>query len=112
MKINKKLLVITETAIQAKLPHNYDPSKIKKDFVIAENIKAPIQKREKLGTLTVYYDGLKFGETNLLAYTNIESSAFSSIKHHLKIAFGSIWFKLIIILIIVLFIIKTFNLNR
>lgn len=111
-KGTNKLLVITETPIQARLPHNYDSSKIKKDFEIAENIKAPIQKREKLGTLTVYYDGLKCGETNLLAYTNIESSAFSSIKHHVKNAFGSIWFKLIIILIIALFVIKTFNLNR
>lgn len=111
-KDTNKLLIITENKIRTMLPHGYDSSAIEMKFDIADNIHAPVQKREKLGTMTVYYEGLKCGETNLLAYSDIESSTFTYFKHKIKTFFGSIYFKLGILLIAALLILKTVMLNK
>lgn len=107
-----RLLLISEDAIKAKLPVDYDKSKIERKTELENKILAPIKKGEVLGTISVYYNGEKCGESKLLAYSDIEKSTINHIKYRLSMIVGSGYFKAAVIILILIFIIRAVQLNR
>ena len=88
------------------LPTNYDSELLEIKTQTKDEIYAPIKKGDVLGKTTVYYDGKKCGEVNLLAYSDIEKSNIVFIGKKLSLIFESVYFKLIVALIIFAFIYK------
>lgn len=109
---SERLLLASDSKLTYKMPVDYDKSKIEQIIITNNNIEAPIKKGEPLGKVEVYYDGRKCGEVNLIAYTSVESSIFSYIKYIFFVIVDSIYFKIIILIFIAIFIIRTININR
>lgn len=108
----KRLLLVSESAIVYKLPNDYDNSLLERKTILNENIEAPINKGDVLGKTEVYYKGQKCGEVNLLAYESIDKSILTSIKNFIYSILTSFYFWGIIILFVVLFVVRTININR
>jgi len=107
----QRLLLVSEDRIKTMLPINYDADLLEIKTETKDNIYAPIQKGDVLGKTTVYYDGKKCGEVNLLAYSEIEKSTIGYIGKKLSLIFTSIYFKLIVGIFIIAFVYKLLD-NR
>ena len=59
------------------LPKDYDKSKVSTDFVLDDpkGLTAPLEQGKKVGTLMVYYNGVKVGETDLETLTAVEEKS-------------------------------------
>lgn len=68
----KKLSAVPETAVTAFLPNNYDNDLLKVDVSCTEEVEAPVTKGDLLGTVSIKYDDLDLGETNLVAAESVE----------------------------------------
>lgn len=108
----KRLLLVSDSELVYKLPVNYDKSKIERRTTVNSNIKAPVKKGEILGKTEVYYNGTKCGEVNLVAYAALDSDTLAYIKHIIGSIVTSGYFITALILLVVLFIIRTININR
>ena len=69
----RTLSAVPEKAISAFLPKNYDKNKLKTETNCPQQVEAPVKKGDVLGTVSVNYDGLDLGSTNLIAAEDIES---------------------------------------
>ena len=69
----RTLSAVPEKAISAFLPKNYDKNKLKTEINCPQQVEAPVKKGDMLGTVSVNYDGLDLGSTNLIAAEDIES---------------------------------------
>ncbi len=69
----RTLSAVPEKAISAFLPKNYDKNKLKTEINCPQQVEAPVKKGDVLGTVSVNYDGLDLGSTNLIAAEDIES---------------------------------------
>jgi len=74
------VLLKTADDLYVCLPIGYDESKIYKISTKDNNISAPIEKDQVLGTLSVSYDGNEVGSTDLIAYSAVERSAGKSVR--------------------------------
>lgn len=68
----KTLGAVPEKAITAFLPKNYDKNKLSVDIKCSEQVEAPVVKGDVLGTVSVKYDDLDLGVTNLVAPEDVE----------------------------------------
>ena len=68
----RTLSAVPEKAIEAFLPNQYDKNKLKVNINCAEQVEAPVTKGDVLGTVSVQYEDLDPGVTNLIAAENIE----------------------------------------
>lgn len=68
----KTLDAVVEKDITAFLPNNYDKSLLKTDVNCVEQVEAPVKKGDVLGTVTVTYEDLDLGVTNLVAAEDVE----------------------------------------
>ena len=111
-KNTNRLLLVSEERITTMLPKEYDTQLLKVETSTKEKVNAPIQKGDVIGKVTVYYDGKKCGETNLLAYSDVEKSTAVFLKNVLLQILTSIYFKLGIVLLILIFILRMIQINR
>lgn len=107
----ERLLLVSEDRIKTMLPINYDANLLEIKTETKDKIYAPIKKGDVLGKTTVYYDGKKCGEVNLLAYSEIEKSTIVYIGKKLSLVFASVYFKLIVGIFIIAFVYKLLD-NR
>ena len=68
----KTLDAVPEKAVTAYLPNQYDKSKLKVEINCPEQVDAPVKKGDVLGTVSVQYEDLDLGVTNLLAAEDVE----------------------------------------
>ncbi|MBE7051809.1 MAG: D-alanyl-D-alanine carboxypeptidase [Ruminococcaceae bacterium] len=111
-KGKKRLLLVNEKEIRTVLENNHDASKLQTKTIVNEKIRAPIKKGDVLGKTEIYYGDKKCGSSNLLAYSDVESSFFVYMGYIGGIIFGSFYFKLIIIAFIAVFAIRAININK
>ena len=76
----RTLGAIPQKEISAFLPKNYDKNKLKTEINCPQQIEAPVKKGDVLGTVSVKYEDLDLGSTNLLAAEDIESDVSSAEK--------------------------------
>ena len=102
----KTLSAVPESDITAFLPNNYDRNKLTVDINCAEQVEAPVKKGDVLGTVSVKYEDLDLGTTNLVAPEDVERdlSDFEVfvIEHTTFVIIAASALVLIIVLIIVL----------
>lgn len=68
----KSLGAVVEKDVAAFLPKNYDKSKLKAEISCAGQVEAPVKKGDVLGTVSVKYEDLDLGVTNLVAAEDVE----------------------------------------
>ena len=67
----KSLSVVPEKPITAFLPNNYNKEKLQVTVNCPDQVEAPVKKGDVLGTVSVKYEDLDLGETNLLAAEDV-----------------------------------------
>ncbi|SES70280.1 D-alanyl-D-alanine carboxypeptidase (penicillin-binding protein 5/6) [Natronincola peptidivorans] len=60
-----------------------EESSIKKEIILPQSIKAPIQKGEKIGEIIVTMDGKEVGKTNLISAENVEHASVFNILNRM-----------------------------
>ncbi len=71
---DKNLVVIPEKEVLALLPNSFDRNLVVVDIDCPESVEAPISKGDVIGTVSVRYDDLDLGTTNVVATEDIERS--------------------------------------
>lgn len=74
-----RLLVEATEDLYVNLPAGYNPNKLKTNIKLHSDIKAPIKKGQKLGEITVVYDGEVYAKEPLLSPQEIESNILKGI---------------------------------
>lgn len=109
---DKELALVPEKEVIALLPNNYDKNLVKVDIQCEESAEAPVHKGDVLGKVTVHYDDMDLGTTNVVASEDIERNSIkymtSKVKdfivnHVVLIIIGVV---LVILLIILIFAIR------
>ena len=102
----KTLEAVPEKEISAFLPNNYDKKKLKVEINCPEQVDAPVAQGDVLGTVSVKYEDLDLGVTNLVAAEDVErdiSPLEVFVTEHMQlIIIVSAVLVLIIVLLIVL----------
>ena len=102
----KTLEAVPEKEISAFLPNNYDKKKLKVEINCPEQVDAPVTQGDVLGTVSVKYEDLDLGLTNLVAAEDVErdiSPLEVFVMEHMQlIIIVSAVLVLIIVLLIVL----------
>ena len=102
----KTLEAVPEKEISAFLPNNYDKKKLKVEINCLEQVDAPVTQGDVLGTVSVKYEDLDLGLTNLVAAEDVErdiSPLEVFVTEHMQlIIIVSAVLVLIIVLLIVL----------
>ena len=94
--------VVTHAAedVSVVLPVNYDKDKLKIDVKPSqEPALAPIQKGDKLGTITVTYDGVERASVPLLAQYDVTASRFLTVEYQIKQFFSQTIVKVLLVLL-------------
>ncbi len=113
-KDTERLLIASMADIYLKLPKDYDKKLITREVVLRENIDAPLKKFEELGEIRIFYDGFQVGSAPVAAYNQIEKSTSKVIKNTLKSYMTSIYFWIVIFVLIAVgcLVVKTKNKSR
>lgn len=102
----KTLEAVPEKEISAFLPNNYDKKKLKVEINCPEQVDAPVTQGDVLGTVSVKYEDLDLGLSNLVAAEDVErdiSPLEVFVTEHMQlIIIVSAVLVLIIVLLIVL----------
>ena len=72
VRYGKTLEAVPEKEISAFLPNNYDKKKLKVEINCPEQVDAPVAQGDMLGTVSVKYEDLDLGVTNLVAAEDVE----------------------------------------
>lgn len=83
-------LLLAEQKQEAFLPSDFDEKDIEVQTHLQENIKAPIQKDQVLGTADIVYKGQKLSTINVVADKEIEYSFFVSVVTFIKMVIDKI----------------------
>ena len=77
------VLAQPEGEIAATMPSDFDPKLVELDFDLpTEPVEAPIRAGQKLGTVTLTYQGTDYGTLDMVAMDNVERSEF---QHTIKL---------------------------
>lgn len=68
----KTLNAVPEKAVTAFLPNNYDKDKLDVQIICVNEVESPVKKGDLLGTVSVKYEDLDLGVTNLVAAEDVE----------------------------------------
>ena len=108
---DKELAAVPEKEVVALLPNNYDKNLVAVDIKCPDTVESPVHKGDVLGTVSVRYDDMDLGTTNVIASEDIERNQIKYffaktaefIKTHvIVIIIGVVLIILLIILILAL----------
>ncbi|MBR5496274.1 MAG: D-alanyl-D-alanine carboxypeptidase [Oscillospiraceae bacterium] len=107
----------TEVDVSCLLPKNVELTSIQQVTHVPDELRAPINKGDKIGSVDFKLADEVIASAELVAYEDIERSFFLSIFEFFKDIFRSIWFKIIFAIAFILFIVYIayavyFNMKR
>lgn len=82
-KKNAQAILTAKEPLNALLPVNYEHEKLIKTLSVPDELTAPIDEGEKIGTITYSYDGITLGEVELINKKTIK-------KSYLRMIFGTL----------------------
>lgn len=109
------VVLIPTHACSYLMPSNATKDVVEQTIKLDENITAPIEKGQVLGTLSFTHDGKEYGTVSLIAQTDISRSGFLYALHKIKTFFSSPWVKIVLSLLVFLFLLYVymmFHINR
>lgn len=96
------VLVQPAGAIERTMPIDYNPDLAKFVIDLPESVDAPVAPHQKLGTVTIVYDGEELGTLDLVAMDGAERSALQFYFKVIRECFETWWAKVLVIVFIVL----------
>lgn len=96
--------------IAATMPSDYDPKLAQLDFDLPDSVEAPVAAGQKLGTVTLTYQGTEYGTLDMAAMDSVERSEFLYTIQQAETYWSKWWVKaaviggVVLILLLVLYI--------
>ena len=81
-------------SLEATLPNDIDPAKFERKVDLATEVEAPVEQGQKLGTITMMYNGQSYGQLDLVATTSVERSELLYRIDRIQKFFDQLWVKL------------------
>lgn len=94
------------STITAVLPRSYDPDLLEAEVELAsKKLAAPVRSGQKVGTVTVSYDGTSYGTSDLITVSDVERSNLVMVFSLLKAILTSwiFWLGLLVLFLLILF---------
>ena len=79
--------------IAATMPSDFDPKLVKLDFDLPQSVEAPVTAGQKLGTVTLTYQGTEYGTLDMAAMDSVERSEFQHTIQQAKDYWSKWWVK-------------------
>ncbi len=95
--------VLPAQSITATLPNDLDPAVFDRSVALPDTLRAPIEKGQVLGTITISYEGKDYGTVDLVADTTLAFSRRLAVIEFFKSLFRPLWVK-ILLLVLTLFV--------
>lgn len=87
-------------SISATLPNDLDPALFQRTVSLPQELEAPIEKGQVLGTISITYEGRDFGTMELVAATSLERSKLLAALDALQRLFRPMWVKVVALVVI------------
>ncbi len=98
-----KLSVKTAEGLTAVVPIDLDVDELDLDYDLPDSVPAPIHAGEKMGSVRVSYEGVEYGEVDLVALNDVSMSNVLYYKDKLDHFFQSTTFRVTVFVLIVFF---------
>ena len=82
-----------EGKIEATMPSDYNPKQAELLVDLPESIEAPVTAGDKLGTITIKYDGVTYGTLDMVAVDSVERSNFLYTVQQIQEYWAKWWVK-------------------
>ena len=102
------VVAIARKEIAATVPVDVEPKDMDRIIDVPEIVDAPIKAGDKLGTITLQYNGVTYGETDLVALNDVTMSEVLYYADKLENFFRSPFFRVGILVLVVLLILYIF----
>ncbi len=93
--------VLPSDSITALLPNDLDPALFTQTVDLPEALRAPIEKGQVIGSITVSYGDKTYGTVDLVAATGLERSQMLYLLDRVTWIFSFLWVKLLALVLIV-----------
>ena len=80
-------------SIEATMPSDYDPKRAELILDLPESVEAPVTAGDKLGTITIKYDGVEYGTLDMVAADSVARSDFLYTIQQVENYWGKWWVK-------------------
>lgn len=99
------VLVVPGDTLDALLPNDVTSEAFTTSFEVVDSVEAPVEKGEKLGTLTVSLGDQVYGTVDLVAADAVEQSSFLAKKQAVEEFISAYWLKAVIALAVIVVVI-------
>ena len=96
------VLVQPEGKVEQTMPKDYDPDKAELVIDLPESVEAPVEKNQKLGSVTLIYEGEELGTLDLKTVVGVERSETKELVQKVEETVEQWWVKALIIAVAVL----------
>ena len=79
--------------IQATVPSDFDIKQAELKVTLPDSIEAPVTAGDKLGTITLWYNGVEYGTLDMVATDSVERSEFLYAVQQIEYYWGQWWVK-------------------
>ena len=87
---------IPKGEIQATAPSDFDITQAKLDIKLPDSIEAPVTAGDKLGTITLEYNGVEYGTLDMVATDSVDRSDFLYTIQQVKYYWDQWWVKALV----------------
>lgn len=108
---NDPVDVVPQQDVTALLPKNYDSSLITTEVDLPEYLRAPVEKDEVVGSVSVFYDGEKVGTTNIVSSVTVERDQTNYLMHRMIgfVVNNIIWLSVLFAIIVAVVVMGVYN---
>lgn len=103
-----QVVLIAKNEVAATVPIDVEPGDMERVYDVPDTVDAPIRAGDKLGTVTLQYNGVTYGETDLVALNDITMSEVLYYADKLENFFRSPLFRVGLLVLVVLLILYIF----
>ena len=102
------VLVHPVGSIEATVPSDYDPAKANLIVDLPESLEAPVNAGDKVGTITLEYEGVSYGTLDMVVSDSVARSDFQYYLQVVQTYWAKWWVKALVIAFAVLVLVLVF----
>ena len=97
------LVLVTESDLKGTVPTDINLDDLELTYHVPDSVDAPVKAGDKIGTLDVKYNGVDYGQVDLVALSDVSRSEVLYYADKIEHFFQSTLFRVLVLLIILLF---------
>ncbi len=105
--VKNQLVLIPKEEYRALIPSDAQAADLTREFVIQEEIVAPVELGQELGEVILKYNGVEYGRTKLVAQIAVERSSLLYVLDRIGYYMGSIWMKILLLTVLSIVVLYT-----